>query len=193
MAFLFKFGKETATPALKSHTFSFFKQLIRLSGYWLFCTTDETYYAKRRALASQITGQVLHAKDVADSQAQMSSWQLSNADAHIFARNIETLAASPAQSIYQEGKPPMRKRQMLMMRRIELEEDKNSELDRFPKAEVEHIAPQGMKAADWPTWDVQRGTSACMLQSSIVSIVSCGLSCLFTNYRMAAICILVML
>lgn len=157
IAFLFRFGKEAATPKLRAHTVSFFNQLIRLSAYWLFCTTDETNYAQRRALASRITGQVLHAKDVADSIAKLSSWQLSSTQAQTFASSVETLAALPAQSIYQEGKPPMRNRQMLMLRCIELKEDANSELDRFPKAELEHIAPQGMQPTAWPKWDVHRG------------------------------------
>ena len=182
IAFLFRFGKEATTATLTSHTLNFFDQLIRLSAYWLFCTTDETNYAQRRALASQITGQVLKAKDVADSVAQMSSWQLSSKQAQTFASSVETLAARPADSIYQEGKPPMRNRQMLMLRCIELKEDVNSEIDRFPKAELEHVAPQGMKPKAWPKWDVQRGIKRIACPTLVLSAsASCGLPCFYHN------------
>lgn len=157
IAFLLTVGQQKASDAATQHVTAFFEQLCRLAAYWQFCTTDRGHFSKRRAVAHKIARLVLDAGDADPSAEQLAAWTLDKQQEETFAPKVSILAHDPADCNYENGGDAMRCRQMLMLRSIELAEDKNSNLDRFPADMLEHVAPQDL--ALWTDWDPAKGAA----------------------------------
>lgn len=155
---LWKHGHQSISPksasgkAFVSNLRSFYAHLSKLNLYWIFCTVKADHRRDRMIAAQNITSTILTAADMPRPEA-IPSLVLTKGLDRSLAEEIIVLAMTPTQFHKNLGSPAMERRQLLLLRCIELHlEGEGVRIDRIYPDQLEHIYPKKPLAGQWDHW-----------------------------------------